>query len=174
MDKPIKTFFLITCLFLMVSCASTTIKPPEYKYAKDSIQITVKADKQLNRYEGAPHTLMACVYQLDSRNSFNLLAGDIDGLYTLLECSLFDASVTSVERLIIQPGQLSTVVYDRVDNTRYVAVVAGYNNMDQDGDVRVFDIPIKRDAEGFISTTITEIPDELKIDLIMGPERIRN
>jgi len=174
MNRLLKNFFMITCLFLLVSCAGTTVKPPEYNYAKDSIQITVKADNELNRYEGSPHTLMTCIYQLDSRNSFNLLAGDIDGLYTLLECSLFDASVTNVERLIIQPGRLFTVTYDRVDRTRYVAVVAGYNKMDKDGDVRVFEIPIKRKAEGFVSTTITEIPDVLKIDLIMGSERINN
>lgn len=174
MNRLLKRFSLITCLFLMISCASATIRPPEYNYAKNAIRITVKADWELNRYQGSPHTLMACVYQLDSRNSFNQLVGDMDGLYTLLECSQFDSSVTNAERLIIQPGQKSMSIFDRVEKTQYLAVVAGYNKMDREGDIRIFEIPIKSDSAGLFSKTTTEAPEELNIDLILGPERISN
>ena len=87
---------------------------------------------------------------------------------------MFDSSVTNVERLIIQPGQQATMVFDRADNTRYVAVVAGYNNMNSDGVVRFFDIPIRSETSGFISKTTSESLDILNINLILGPERINN
>ncbi len=174
MHRLLKRFSLIACLFFMISCAGKTIQPPEFIYAKDGVRINVEADWELNRYEGAPHTLMACVYQLDSRKSFNLLSGDRDGLYTLLECSRFDSSVTNVERLFIHPGQKSVAIFDRVESTRYVAVVAGYNRMEKEGDVRIFEIPIKSESAGFMSSTVIEVPEELTIDLILGPERISN
>lgn len=174
MHRRMKKFSLIACLFLVASCAAPTVQPPRFDYAEESIKIHVKADSELNRYQGSPHTLMACVYQLTSRNSLNQLSGDRDGLYKLLECSMFDSSVTNVERLIIQPGQQATMVFDRADNTRYVAVVAGYNNMYRDGVVRFFDIPIKSETTGFISKTTSESLDILNINLILGPERINN
>ena len=169
----IKSFFVIACLVFLVSCAGKPVAPPEYNYAEKNIQLAIKADKELNRYEGVPHTLMVCVYQLDSLNAFNLLAGDIDGLYTLLECSSFD-SVTFVKPLFIQPGKLRKVDFDRVENTRYVGVVAGYNKLERDGVVRIFEIPIKQESSGFIRKKVTEKPDILNIDLVMGAERINN
>ena len=76
MRKVIFSLSWLVSTILMWSCAAQQLPPPESEYEKDAIKINLKADPQLNLSAGKPHTLMACVYQLNDPNSFNQLAGD--------------------------------------------------------------------------------------------------
>ena len=80
-------------------------------------------------YEQNAHTLALCVYQLKSPNAFNELAKNQDGLVKLMGCSKIGDTVTSVQRLILQPAELRTVTMDRAEGTQYVGIVAGYYNL---------------------------------------------
>jgi len=82
------------------SCAAKQLPPPESAYEEGAIKVHVKADPKLNLSDGKAHTLLVCVYQLKDPNALNQLSGDDDGLYRLLECGLFDASVAGAKRLI--------------------------------------------------------------------------
>lgn len=156
-------------VFLVCSCATKPLPEPVVEYAKNAVIIYVKADPQLNLYAGTPHTLFVCIYQLKDPNALNQLAGDQDGLGRLLECSLFDASVTAAKKLIIQPGQHETFVLDRAEGTRYVAVVAGYSRIERDRILRMYDIPVK----GLIRRLIGSQFDILGFELKLGPQQIQ-
>ena len=167
------TSSLLLLLFLLWSCATKQLPPPELEFAKDAIKIHVKADPKLNLSDGKPHTLLVCVYQLNDPNGFNQLAGDEDGLYRLLECSLFDASVAGAKRLIIQPGQNATVNFDRAKGARYVAVAAGYYLIEKERMVRLYDIPVLIEKKGIIKRTKIKKLGPLEIDLKLGPQQIQ-
>ena len=107
-------------VLLVWSCAAKQLPPPELEYEEAAIKIHVYADPKLNLSDGKPHTLLVCVYQLKDPNAFNQLAGDQEGLYRLLECGLFDASVVGAKKLIVQPGQNTTFNLDRAQGTAYV------------------------------------------------------
>ena len=98
MRKVIISLSWLALIVLMWSCAAQQLPPPESEYEKEAIKINVKADPQLNLSDGKPHTLLVCMYQLNDPNSFNQLAGDQEGLYRLLECSLFDGSVEGAKK----------------------------------------------------------------------------
>jgi type VI secretion system VasD/TssJ family lipoprotein len=157
----------------MFSCTSRPLPPPQWQYEKDAIHIHLKADSQLNLSEGMPHTLLICLYQLRDPNVFNQLADDIEGRYKLLECGLFDASVTSFKRLIINPGQESTFVLDRSEGSKHMAIVAGYYLIQRQRILRLLDIPVVEEKKGWIKRTKILKPGPITIELTLGPQQIQ-
>jgi type VI secretion system VasD/TssJ family lipoprotein len=132
----------------------------------------IKADGKLNLDEGEAHTLLLCAYQLSDPNTFNQLSNDEDGLYKLLECSLFGNGAAAAKRMIIQPGQDINMTLDRAEGARYVAFVAGYYILEKDRMVKMVDHSRIVEKKGLIKKSKTRKPAPMKIDLILGPQQI--
>lgn len=172
MKKNILLFLLLICALLFVSCSAKQLPPPETTYEEDAIKIHVKADSQLNLSDGQAHSLMLCAYQLKDPNAFNHLAGDQEGLYRLLECSLFDAGTVGSERIIIQPGQDTVYNLNRAQGAKYVSVVAGYYGIQKKRILRLYEIPVVIEKKGLIKKTKNQKLDTLEIELKLGPQQI--
>lgn len=169
-----RTVALVCMVVLwLAACAAQPLPPTEWSYAKDAIQIHVKADAKLNLDAGVHHTLVLCVYQLRDPNTFNQLSDDPAGIYKLLECGLFDAGVATAKRLIIHPGQDMNVNLDRAEGAKYVAVVAGYYKLQKERMIRLYDIPVVIEEKGIIKRTKMAKPGPLTITLELGPEQIK-
>jgi type VI secretion system VasD/TssJ family lipoprotein len=164
---------VLVALLFVCSCASKPLPPPEFTYGKGQIQLDIKAEAQLNSYEGSPHTLLLCIYQLRDPNAFNQLTGDEDGLYKLLECGNFDPSVTNTKRLIVRPGQTTQVQLDRAEGTKYVGLVAGYSVMQKKNMIGLFKIPVIVEKKGFISRTKIKKPGPLHLEILLGARQIK-
>jgi type VI secretion system VasD/TssJ family lipoprotein len=168
-----KAVVLVAVLLVLVTCGSKKIIEPEsWPYKENAIHLILRADPQLHLHNGVPHTLHLCFYQLRDPNAFNQLTEDKEGLYVLLNCGTFDASVTGFKALIVQPGQVLSQSMDRAEGTRYVGIAAGYYNVERERIIRSTRIPvkIKRKAPTFIKK-IAE-PDVLKLDITLGPQQI--
>ena len=171
-----KRFSHLVCIALLltlVGCAAKQLPPPQWTYEKEAVGLHIQADKQLNLDEGVPHTLLLCVYQLSDPNTFNQLSNDQDGLYTLLECSLFSGGAVAAKRLILQPGKMTALTLDRAEGARYVAIVAGYTILDKDRMIKLVDIPEYVEKKGWIKRTKTRKPASFRIDLTLGPRQIK-
>lgn len=158
---------------LLAACASQPLPPPDWTYQKDAITIHLQADAKLNFDDGVPHTLLVCVYQLKDPNAFNQLAEDTQGIYKLLECSLFDTGVATAKRTIVNPGQDIKMMLDRAEDAKYVAIVAGYYVLQKERMIRLFDIPVEVESRGFIKKTKIQKPGVLNIELQLGPSQIK-
>jgi type VI secretion system VasD/TssJ family lipoprotein len=143
------------------------------EYQEGAIKIRVKADPQLNLSNGKPHTLLVCIYQLKDPNALNQLASDQEGLYRLLECNLFDASVAGAKKLIIQPGQDTTFNLDRAQGATYVGVAAGYYLIQRERMVRLYEIPVVVEKKGIIKRSKRKKLGTLEIDLKLGSQQIQ-
>jgi type VI secretion system VasD/TssJ family lipoprotein len=167
---------VLVCFFLapfIFSCASAPVEPVKYGYEKDAIELHLKADRQLNYKDKRAHALVICVYQLISPNSFNQLAGSRSGLFSLLECSVFDqAGVAVSKQIVVNPGKDMEIKLDRAEGAKYVALVAGYYTIDKDKIVRLFKIPEISERSGFFWLNKTTRPDKLLISLILGSKQI--
>ena len=169
-----KTLAMLCFIALFAgACATQPVPPPKWSYAKDAIEVHIKADPKLNYDEGLSHTLLVCLYQLKDPNAFNQLADDTDGIYKLLECGLFDAGVATSKRLIVHPGKDVTLTLDRAEGAKYVAAVAGYYVLQKERMIRMFDVPVVIEKTGFIKTTKTAKPAHLTIELELGPAQIK-
>jgi type VI secretion system VasD/TssJ family lipoprotein len=147
--------------------------PTEWRYEKDGIRLHLKGDPQLNLFQGEPHTLLVCLYNLSDPNAFNQLVGEREGLTKLLECGRFDSSTLSSKRMVIQPGQEVNEAVDRAEGAKYVALVAGYYSLQKEKMVRLFPIPILEESKGLIFRTKTSIPAILNLTLYLGPQEIQ-
>jgi type VI secretion system VasD/TssJ family lipoprotein len=169
---------VIGCFLLapfIFSCASAPMEPVKYGYEKDAIELHVKADKQLNYKDKKAHALVICVYQLMSPNAFNQLAGSRGGLYSLLECSVFDpAGVAVSKQIVVSPGKDMDIKLDRAEGAKYVALVAGYYTIEKEKITRLYKIPEITERSGFLWLNKTTRPDKLDISLILAPRQLQD
>ena len=170
--KRILALLLVGTLLLLVACAAKQLPPPKWSYEREAIRLHIKADNKLNLDDGEAHTLLLCVYQLSDPNNFNQLANDEEGLYQLLECSLFGDGAAAAKRMIIQPGQDINLAMDRAEGARYVAIVAGYYILEKERMVKMVEIPEFVEKKGVIKRSKTRKPAPLDLDLILGPQQI--
>lgn len=168
-----KLSLAVLALSLLCCCAAKPPIPADFGYGEKAVSLHLKADQQLNVYQGLPHALLACVYQLEDPNMLKQLADKREGLYELLKCEKFDSGVTYSQKIILQPGKDEKLTLDRAKGTRYVAVAAGYYNMDGAKMVRAFEVPITVEKESFLSRQKVERIGELAITLEFGPQEIK-
>ncbi len=172
MKRFIIYFFLLLMSIVFCSCAAKPMTSSDWKYEKDAIKIHLKSDPRLNLSEGMPHTLVICLYQLKEPNAFQQLAGNKEGMYKLLECDIFDKSVTASKRIIVHPGTDTTQLIARAEGAEYVALIAGYYELHKESMVRQYDVPVIYKRKGCLWMTKISKPGILEIDLDLGPHQI--
>jgi type VI secretion system VasD/TssJ family lipoprotein len=171
-NAHLRSLFLI--LILVCSCASQPLPPAQPEPAPKAIRLQLISNPQLNYYNNLPHSLLVCVYQLSNLNELNQLSEDTEGMYKLRECALFDSSVTQAKRLIIHPNQDLNLELDRAQGTKYVAIVAGYQLLEKERVIRLFEIPEIEEKKGWIRRTKTLKLAPLDISLRLGPQQIES
>lgn len=166
--------YLSLAVFFIWACASQPLPPAQSEPATKAIRLQLKSDPQLNYFNNLPHSLLVCVYQLSNLNELNQLADDTEGIYKLRECALFDSSVTQAKRLIVHPDQDLNLELDRAQGTKYVAIVAGYQLLEKERVIRMFEIPEIIEKKGWIRRTKTLKLAPLDISLRLGPQQIES
>ena len=156
---------------------------------KDGIHSVIIADKELNNsnINGANYALAinVCVMQLSDPTLFNTNIAIDGGIDKALNCNLDkdDKSgfgALAAKSLYIQPNTLTDIKMDRVQNARYLAVVAGYNHLNVEKSTAIFEYPIKTSQKGLIfkENVYSATPIDLQISLsadrvsVDGVERI--
>ncbi|MEA1892863.1 MAG: type VI secretion lipoprotein TssJ [Campylobacterota bacterium] len=117
-------------VFSMISCSSP--KPTDgsdEKFAQRAISVKYASTKDLNIYDNQSHVIPLVIYQLNNINSFDSLKKDKDGIVKLLEAKKFDESVMSVDKFYVSPNETKELVLDRAAKTVWIAMVAGYYDM---------------------------------------------
>jgi type VI secretion system VasD/TssJ family lipoprotein len=180
MGKPKATsvFILLcaACLWLVCSCAGGKKPDPAadpsipWGFGEKEVEISYQADKNLNQYDGKPHTILLCVYQMSDPNIFNGLIKSTDGLQKLLQCSRFDPTVVGFRQVIVQPGETKQVQLDRAAGAKWVGIAAGYYNLSQDMATQLFEIPVVEERKMLIFKK--PVPGKLSVNLVLGPEKI--
>ncbi|MBE7446415.1 MAG: type VI secretion system lipoprotein TssJ [Planctomycetia bacterium] len=164
MKNTIKMLLVVALFSWLCSCASSGRKPDYDIYGEGAVRFHIKSDQDLNYYNGEPHTLMLCVYQLRSLNAFNQLKDEKEGLSKLLECSSFDSSVTSSKSFVIYPGEDVSKTLDRAEGTQYIGIVTGYYMAQKDEAVRTHQIPV---------SFFGKKPKKVDAELSLGREKIK-
>lgn len=182
MKSFLKMSFPAVVLIVLWSCAQPPpaqpphreTPPPSYSLAPPTIHLDFKADSQLNHYQGSPHTLLVCVYQLRDPNGFNQLKEDNTGLSKLLACSPFDSSAVGAYRVIAQPGQESDYTLDIAEGARYVGIVAGYYVLKKENVVRLKPIPMQQMSTGTPGAPYGLRPGAMDIKMFLGPRELQD
>lgn len=173
----LKTFTAtgLLAFFSLTACSSHKQQlEPAWSYAPGGIHLVYQSDSLLNSYDSKPHALLCLVYQLKSINGFKKLTASRDGLLHLLEGESFDSSVMGVGRLFIQPGHKDTVKLSRVENAKWVGIVAGYNDLDPKKSTKFYEIPVRIKSKGIPLFKKHEAEIEvLTLDLVFSSNSIQ-
>ena len=141
-----------------------------WTFAAQAIELRFYAAKGLNYYEGEPHALVVAVYQLSDPNQFASYRVSREKLTEIMEPHRFDPSVTAFDQIFLQPGEERVVRLDRAENSRFVAIVAGYYQTDPDQSTRLFEIPVKVSPG---STELLAAPGVLSVNIFAGDSMIQ-
>lgn len=202
----LKNFLFLFTLFLLISACSSN--PPSksglddfqpaavtdpfqinWQTLKDGIHSVIIADKELNlsNNNGTNQALAIsiCVMQLSDPTLFKTNIAIDGGIDKALNCSLdkdekSGFGALAAKSFYIQPNTLTDIKMDRVQNARYLAVVAGYNHLNVEKSTAIFEYPIKTTQKGLIfkENLYSATPIDLQISLsadrvsVDGVERI--
>jgi len=125
-------------MLMFAACSATK---PNTSFERYAITIDYASSDALNVYNGQPHVIPLVVYQLSDINSFNTLKKDRPGIIKLLEAQKFDKSVLSVTKHFVSPGRHFDFLIDRAAGTKWVALVAGYYDMQPAQSTLVYPVP---------------------------------
>ncbi|WP_186441041.1 type VI secretion lipoprotein TssJ [Desulfamplus magnetovallimortis] len=165
---------LLSTTFLMGACASKQPPPqPIWEFKPRGIEISYHADNMLNEYKGTSHAIQVVIYQFDSINKFNELAGFREGLIKLLKAENFDPSVKFIQKVFVDPGASGELILDRAENGQWVGIVAGYYDLTPGRVTCTAEIPYEVKKQGFIFKEEVVTISDLKFDIFLGPHDIK-
>lgn len=147
----------------------------KWSYLPRGLTMELSAAPDLNSYDGYPHNVVLCVFQLSEPSPFKELAADQGGIRKLLACDRFDKSVVHYERRFVSPGSKASLVMDRAEGAQFVAVAAGYYDFQPGLVTRTWQIPLKVDQEGMLFWKSDVYgPGTLAMELLLGPNSIQS
>jgi type VI secretion system VasD/TssJ family lipoprotein len=119
------------------------VKPDymNWDFEARGIALRFQAPQQLNLHSGKPHTLYLRVFQLSDVKVFNDIRISQAGIRELLTAAEIDPTFLSTREYVIAPGEMLKVTLERLKETRFIAIVAGYYQLEPDEVVRVFPVP---------------------------------
>jgi type VI secretion lipoprotein, VC_A0113 family len=145
-----------------------------WDFQRDGIQIELVAAEDLNAFFDQPHTLVLGVLQLEDSKPFLQLLNDRKTVTEMLSSGNPTKDVLQLDRYIVTPGKRDVLDIDRVQNAKYVGMIAGYYRYDAEAGARLFRIPLNISTEGLVSTTHKAVPANLALRLYLGRQRITN
>jgi type VI secretion system VasD/TssJ family lipoprotein len=149
---------------------------------EDAIQVKFVASSELNLFSQRAHTLNVRVVQLTELSGLNTLLQTSDGIAQVLSqpIEMIPNAVIS-ETYVLAPSQTVTYQFAREENSKYIAVVAGFAELAKKSSVKIIPISIQAipqkpiEAEWTILDQLTMgyfVEKELQPDVIR-PSKIK-
>jgi type VI secretion system VasD/TssJ family lipoprotein len=145
-----------------------------WPYATNGIMIELVTDIDLNFYANRAHTLVLGVLQFEDPKAFPKLLTEPTELVKSLTKGNLPLGALQLDRYVISPDSRLLLEIDRVQDAKYVGVVAGYYQFDSSRSARYFRIPLNMQSSGMISKDYKAEPAVLALRLSLGSQRIVN
>lgn len=144
----------------------------QWGYGSDDIQITIHAEPDLNWWGDQPHTLLMTVVQMEDLSAMEAYNSSSQAMSQLLLAETAPTGLLNLKRFFIEPGIKRGLQLARVDKSRYVAVVLGYQHLDPVRSIRLYQIGADFDRKGWVFRQYNAKPEPLAIYLQLGAEGI--
>jgi len=145
-----------------------------WPYAAKGIMIELATDVDLNFYANRAHTLVLGVLQFEDPKAFPKLLTQPSEIIKSLTKGSLPAGSLQLDRYVISPDSRLLLEIDRVQDAKFVALVAGYYQFDAARSARYFRIPLNIQSSGLISKDFKAEPAVLALRLSLGSQRIVN
>lgn len=145
-----------------------------WSFEKEGIWLELAAQTDLNFYANRSHSLVLGVWQVEDEKVFVKLMGDPSSVSHALATGTLPKAVLQLDRYVIQPDTRTLLKIDRVQNAKYVGLVAGYYVFEPARSARYYRIPLNIQSTGLISKDYTAEPAILALKMVLGSQRIIN
>ncbi|MCD6308068.1 MAG: type VI secretion lipoprotein TssJ [Candidatus Latescibacteria bacterium] len=173
LKKIVSSFSLLIIFIFSVGLTPRQPNPtPVWSFESGAVSIEYNSDKSLNFFNDKPHTMIMVVYQMKATDAFDTMSITEEGLKKLLQADRFDPSVVSIDKMIIQPDEKKTRVFDRFENAKWVGIVAGYYELIPGHVSNTYKIPVIYGKKGRIRKRKTVDIGSLLIKVNLGPKTI--
>lgn len=146
----------------------------KWPYAKNGIMIELAADVDLNFHANRSHTLVLGVLQFDNEKTFPKLLTQPKELMKALSNGALPAGAVQIDRYVVSPDVRLLLEIDRVQDAKFVGILAGYYEFDTARSARYFRIPLNMQSSGIITKDYKAEPSVLALRLALGSQRIVN
>lgn len=149
----------------------------EIKYTADprGVVMDIHASAMLNYVNGVPHTVALAVIQSNNPKAMLKLSSSVSDLDRLLNgVAPTDPAILSVDRFVVQPGAIDTIVLARRQEAQTVLVYAGYFNSPVSQRVRMLEVPVAVTSDGVFVTTYSAGPAAMHMSLDLSEVMIED
>lgn len=146
----------------------------KWPYAQNGIMIELASDVDLNFYANRAHTLVLGVLQFDDEKAFPKLLTQPADLMKALTSGNLPTGALQLDRYVVSPDARLLLEIDRVQDAKFVGIVAGYYQFDVTRSARYFRIPLNMQSSGIITKDYKAEPAALALRLALGSQRIVN
>lgn len=155
-----------------ISTAEQAASQVSAPYAEGAITLNVVTDPDLNALQGIANSSTLLVIQAQKTETLNKLLSSPAALKNLFSAAGAQDEILKVDRYAAMPGQSTTLHIDRSENTRYVAVVAGYYPFPQKQHMVLFAVPVTTLNKGWWRPTWSAELSPVKVNLRLGSDSI--
>lgn len=181
-QKKHQYFYLCVMIFLLgilsgcgmfsTQSKEEALEKMQWSYGSDDIQITVHPEPDLNWWGDQPHTLLMTVVQMEDLSAMEAYNSSSQIMSQLLLAETAPTGLLNLKRFFIEPGIKRGLQLARVDKSRYVAIVLGYQHLDPARSIRLYQIGADFDRKGWVFRQYSAKPEPLAIHLQLGAEGI--
>ncbi|UDJ84590.1 type VI secretion system lipoprotein TssJ [Kosakonia oryzae] len=152
------TLIIAFCAALLSGCAEENPAPTTKQqaidqvaapFAQGAITLAIQTDPDLNAVHGIANSCTLLVIQAQQANTLSKLLSNPFALKSLFSAAGAQDEILKVDRYAAMPGQRTTLHIDRSENTRYLAVVAGYYPFPQNQHMALIRIPVTTESSGW-------------------------
>lgn len=163
----------------------------EWVYQQDAIMLNVNASSELNVFNQRSHTLVMKVVQLTDIAGVSGLVQTPGGIANVISQNLeMIPGAVYQDVYLVAPSQRITFRIARQENARFIAIAAGYAELDTKLATRILPIPVTTIVAeenqrsffdiitfGLFEEEQEEVPDvirpsEVELDVVLGPTSI--
>ena len=181
--KALRTTLLLLTLGLMLSgCSGDQTKSVSAEqqaanqvtapFAQGGITLSINAEPGLNAWNEIANSCTVLVIQAQKASSLNKILSNPAQLKSLFNGAGAEDDIMKVDRYAAMPGQKTTLHIDRSENTRQVAIVAGYYPFPKKQHMAMVSIPVTLTSTGWWTKKWTAELSPLVLDVTLGSQSI--
>lgn len=118
-----------------------------FAHQPGGLGISITAQMDSNLVGNEPHAVRLCILQTSDREAISNLAASAEGLTELLQCKAKPPLIVSSSTYYIQPGEERFIAADSSAGASYVAVVAGFDDLNPEHCFAILPKTIHQDSE---------------------------
>lgn len=141
-------------------------------FAQGAITLDITADPNLNAWNEIANSCTVLVIQAQKASSLNKVLSNPAQLKNLFSGAGAEDDILKVDRYAAMPGQRTTLHIDRSENTRKLAIVAGYYPFPKKQHMAIVSIPVTVTSTGWWTKKWSAQLAPLDLEATLGSQSI--